>query len=86
MDGVKALLETPERRAEVEAVVPKWLGVALASFGRDKSRTNERFRYWGIKTATNIEMREAYYKQIHSFVTRDWRIELSDDLRDYVAA
>jgi len=79
MDGVKDLLATPEGRAEVEAVVPKWLGVALRSFGSDNSRTNERYRYWGFKTDTNRNMRDAFFKQVHAFITRDWGIDIGED-------
>ena len=79
MDGVKQLLETPEGRAAVEAAVPKWLKVGLASFGSDRSRTNERYRHWGIKSDTNKNMRDAYYKQVHAFITRDWGIEMPDE-------
>ncbi len=79
MDGVKELLETPEGRAAVEAAVPKWLKVGLASFGSDVSRTSDRYRYWGIKTEMNRAMRDAYYKQVRAFVTRDWGIDLPDE-------
>ena len=86
MDGVKDMLETPEGRAAVEAAVPKWLKVGLASFGSDRSRTNDRYRYWGFKTETNAAMRAAYYKQIRAFVSRDWGIELAEDPAAYMEA
>ncbi len=86
MDGVKDLLETPEGRAAVEAAVPKWLGVGLASFGADRSRTNDRYRYWGFKTETNAAMRAAYYRQVRAFAARDWGIELAGDPAVYTAA
>ena len=63
MDGVKDLLRTAEGRAEVEQAVRKWLPVGLASFGGDRSRTNERFRHWGLKSDTNEGMRETYYRK-----------------------
>ncbi|MCY4067265.1 MAG: hypothetical protein OXF57_12990, partial [Rhodospirillaceae bacterium] len=86
MDGVKDLLETPEGRAAVEAAVPKWLRVGLASFGADRSRTNDRYRYWGFKTETNAAMRAAYYRQVRAFAVRDWGIELAGDPAVYMAA
>jgi ring-1,2-phenylacetyl-CoA epoxidase subunit PaaA len=85
MDGVKALLRTPEGRAEVESAVRKWLPVGLASFGGDKSRTNERYRHWGFKADTNEGMREAYYQQVHAFMTKDWGIDLPATSKDFRA-
>ncbi len=79
MDGVKALLETAEGRRQVEAAIPKWLKVGLASFGANKSRSNARYRYWGIKSDTNENMRDAYYRQVRGFVTRDWGIDMPDE-------
>jgi ring-1,2-phenylacetyl-CoA epoxidase subunit PaaA len=78
MDGVKDLLRTAEGRAEVEQAVHKWLPVGLASFGGDKSRTNERFRHWGLKSHTNEGMRETYYQQVKAFITQDWGVPLPD--------
>ena len=86
MDSVKEMLETPEGRAAVEAAVPKWLKVGLASFGSDRSRTNDRYRYWGFKTETNAAMRAAYYRQIRAFVSRDWGIDLAEDPAVYMDA
>lgn len=76
MDGVKDLLKTPEGRAQVETSVQKWLPVGLASFGGDKSRTNERYRYWGLKSSTNEDMRETYYQQVRAFIVKDWGVPL----------
>lgn len=86
MDGVKELLETPEGRADVEAVVVKWLGVGLASFGSDNSKSNERYRYWGFKTQTNAEMKATYYEQVHAFITRDWGVDIPDTVADFLQA
>lgn len=79
MDGVKELLATEEGRKAVEAAVPKWLKVGLASFGSEKSRSNERYRHWGFKSDTNENMRATYYKQVRAFITRDWGIDLPEE-------
>ena len=84
MDGVKQLLATPEGRAEVEAAVWKWLPVGLASFGSPKSRTNERYRYWGFKSETNEAMRDAYFKQVHAFITKEWGIDIPADMTPFL--
>ena len=49
MDGVKDMLETPEGRAAVEAAVPKWLRVGLASFGSDRSRDQRTLPLLGLQ-------------------------------------
>jgi ring-1,2-phenylacetyl-CoA epoxidase subunit PaaA len=82
MDAVKDLLKTPEGRAEVEAVLHKWLSVGLQSFGTDNSPKNERYRHWGIKQDTNENMRALYWNQVRSFVTEDWGFTLPEDHRD----
>jgi len=84
MDCVKETLDEPGGRAKVEAAVWKWLPVGLASFGADKSRTNDRFRYWGFKSATNAEMKATYYAQVHAFVTKDWGIEIPESYQAFV--
>lgn len=86
MDGVKDLLKTPAGRAEVEKSVHKWLPVGLASFGGDKSRTNERFRHWGFKSATNEDMRETYYQQVRAFITKDWGVPLPATSSEFIAS
>jgi ring-1,2-phenylacetyl-CoA epoxidase subunit PaaA len=85
MDGVKDLLRTAEGRAEVEKAVQKWLPVGLASFGGDKSRTNERFRHWGLKSDTNEGMRETYYQQVKAFITKDWAVPLPEISSEFIA-
>ena len=81
MDAVKALLEAPEGRAEVERALAKWLPVGLQSFGANNSAKNERYRHWGIKQDTNENMRALYWEQVRAFVTKDWGIELPEDFR-----
>lgn len=85
MDGVKGLLQTPEGRAQVEKSVQKWMPVGLASFGGDKSRTNERYRHWGFKSDTNEAMRENFYQQVHAFITKDWGIALPATSKEFLA-
>jgi ring-1,2-phenylacetyl-CoA epoxidase subunit PaaA len=84
MDGVKQLLQTPEGKSEVEKAVMKWLPVGLASFGGDNSRSNERYRHWGLKSDTNERMRETYYQQVHAFITKDWGVNLPATSAEFV--
>jgi len=76
MDGVQALLQTAQGKAEIAAAVAKWMPVGLASFGGDNSRSNERYRHWGFKFDTNENMREAFYQQVRAFITKDWGVDL----------
>jgi ring-1,2-phenylacetyl-CoA epoxidase subunit PaaA len=85
MDGVKLLLQTPEGKAQVEHSLQKWLPVGLASFGGDNSRSNERYRHWGFKSDTNENMREAYYQQVHAFITKDWGLTIPATSKEFLA-
>jgi ring-1,2-phenylacetyl-CoA epoxidase subunit PaaA len=85
MDGVKEILRAPEGRPEIEKTVEKWLPVGLASFGGDNSKTNERYRHWGLKADTNEGMREGYYQQVKAFITKDWGVPLPGTSKDFVA-
>lgn len=82
MDGVKALLATPEGRVDVERALRKWLPVGLQSFGADNSKKSERYRHWGIKQDSNENMRALYWEQVRAFVTQDWGFELPQDFRE----
>ena len=84
MDGVKGLLQTPEGHAEIEKSVMKWLPVGLASFGGDNSRSNERYRHWGLKSDTNEGMRETYYQQVRAFITKDWGVKLPETCKEFI--
>lgn len=84
MDGVKELIKTEDGRKEVEAAVWKWLPVGLASFGGDNSKSNARYRYWGIKGDTNENMRRAYFDQVYAFITKDWGIDIPNDMAPFM--
>ena len=53
--------------------------------GGDKSRTNERYRHWGLKADTNEGMRETYYQQVRAFITKDWGIPLPQTSKEFIA-
>ena len=84
MDGVKELLHTPEGKAEVASAVIKWLPVGLASFGGPNSKTNERYRHWGLKADTNEAMRENYYQQVKAFITKEWDVPLPETADEFI--
>jgi ring-1,2-phenylacetyl-CoA epoxidase subunit PaaA len=84
MDGVKELLQKPEGKRQIEEAVQKWLPVGLASFGGPNSKTNERYRHWGIKADTNEGMRETYYQQVRAFITKDWGVALPETSDKYI--
>jgi ring-1,2-phenylacetyl-CoA epoxidase subunit PaaA len=84
MDGVKDLLRTPEGKEEVAKSVMKWLPVGLASFGGANSKTNERYRHWGLKSDTNEGMRETYYQQVKAFITKEWGVPLPETADEFI--
>lgn len=82
MAGTKWLLDRGEAAA-VERAVKKWLPVGLQSFGGDRSRSNERYRHWGIKRQTNEAMRAAYFAVAIDIVRRKWGLDLPGRLEDW---
>lgn len=84
MDGVKELLRTAKGKAEVADAVMKWLPVGLASFGGPNSKTNARYRHWGLKSDTNEGMRETYYQQVKAFITKDWGVPLPETADEFI--
>jgi len=80
MDAVKDLLNTAEGRSDVEEAIWKWLPVGLASFGKAQSRSNDLMRKWGFKFDTNEVMRQAYFDQVHGFITKEWGIDIPGDI------
>jgi ring-1,2-phenylacetyl-CoA epoxidase subunit PaaA len=79
MAGTKFLLDAGEKQA-VEKAVLKWLPAGLQSFGGDASRSNARYRYWGIKSRTNEAMRAEYFAVVADIVCRKWGLDLPDRL------
>jgi ring-1,2-phenylacetyl-CoA epoxidase subunit PaaA len=84
MDGIKELLRTPKGKAEVADAVIKWLPVGLSSFGGPNSKTNARYRHWGLKADTNEGMRETYYQQVKAFITKDWGVPLPETADEFI--
>jgi len=84
MKGTKWLLEkTDYGRAQVAAAVNKWLPIGLQSFGGDKSKSNARYRYWGIKSRTNEDMRAEYFAEVMPIIRDKWGIKVPDRLEDW---
>jgi 1,2-phenylacetyl-CoA epoxidase catalytic subunit len=50
---------------------------------RNRSRTNDRYRYWGIKTRTNEEMRKVYFADVMPIIRDKWGIDVPDRLEDW---
>ena len=61
----------------------KWLPVGLRSFGGDRSKSNERYRYWGIKSRTNEEMRAEYFAEVMAIIRGKWGIAVPHRLEDW---
>lgn len=83
MKGTKDLLATEQGRREVADAVRAWLPVGLQSFGGDGSRSNARYRYWGIKRRTNEAMRAEYFAEVMPIITERWRVAVPTRLEDW---
>ncbi len=84
MKGTKWILDNePDGKAQVKAAVLKWLPVGLQSFGGDRSRTNERYRYWGIKSKSNEAMRAEYFAEVIAIIRDKWGVDVPARLEDW---
>lgn len=82
MQGTKWLLDNGHKD-DVAKAVHRWFPVGLQSFGGDGSKSNERYRYWGIKSRTNEAMRKEYFDIAIDIIVRKWGIPVSEKLEDW---
>lgn len=84
MKGTKSLVDQgSESHAQVAKAVYKWLPVGLQSFGGDASKSNARYRHWGIKQRTNEDMRADYFAEVMPIIRDKWGVNIPDRLEDW---
>ncbi|MBL8661529.1 MAG: hypothetical protein JNM29_01830, partial [Candidatus Odyssella sp.] len=49
----------------------------------DRSRTNERYRYWGIKSKSNEAMRAEYFAEVIAIIRDKWGVDVPARLEDW---
>ena len=57
---LKEICQTPEGKAAAQQRLAKWWPAALDMFGRSKGKTAPEYVKWGIKSASNDELRRRY--------------------------
>jgi ring-1,2-phenylacetyl-CoA epoxidase subunit PaaA len=67
-DFCTELCETEDGRKAVQDAIDRYFPMLPAFFGRAKSKNNEMFRKWGIKSRTNEAMRDDYMKRATELV------------------
>lgn len=58
------ICQTPEGRAEVERLLPKWYAIALDMFGKSESKRDEKYRQLGLKRRSNEEARQVFIAEV----------------------
>jgi ring-1,2-phenylacetyl-CoA epoxidase subunit PaaA len=72
------LIGTPEGRAEVQDAINRYLPITPGFFGGSKSRNNEIYLKWGLKSRTNDEMREDFLARVTELVEKDFGLSLPE--------
>ena len=59
-----------------------WTMRQYAGFGT-AAESNARYRYWGIKSRTNEDMRAEYFAEVMPIIRDKWGIDLPGRLEDW---
>ena len=60
---LKEICETAEGKADAQERLMKWWPAALDMFGRSEGRSSPDYVKWGIKSASNEELRQKYMRE-----------------------
>ena len=75
-DFCMELIRTKNGKAAVQDAVNRYLPITPGFFGASKSRNNEMYLRWGLKSRTNDEMREDFLARVGELVEKDFGLRL----------
>lgn len=70
------LIRTGEGRASVQDAINRYFPITPGFFGGSKSKNNETYLRWGLKTRSNDEMREDFLARVTELVEKDFGLSL----------
>jgi ring-1,2-phenylacetyl-CoA epoxidase subunit PaaA len=70
------LIQTGEGRAAVQDAINRYFPITPGFFGASKSKNNEMFLRWGLKSRTNDEMRADFLARVTELVEKDFGLTL----------
>ena len=72
------LIGTEQGRTEVQDAINRYFPITPGFFGGSKSKNNETYLKWGLKTRTNDEMREDFLARVTELVEKDFGLSLPE--------
>ena len=60
----------------VQDAINRYLPITPGFFGASKSKNNEMYLRWGLKSRTNDEMREDFLARVTELVEKDFGLKL----------
>jgi ring-1,2-phenylacetyl-CoA epoxidase subunit PaaA len=75
-DFCMELVRTEEGKAAVQDAINRYFPITPGFFGASKSKNNEMFRRWGLKSRSNDEMRDDFVARVTELVEKDFGLSL----------
>jgi ring-1,2-phenylacetyl-CoA epoxidase subunit PaaA len=75
-DFCMELVQTGKGRAAVQDAINRYFPITPGFFGASKSKNNEMFLRWGLKSRTNDEMRADFLARVTELVEKDFGLTL----------
>ncbi len=75
-DFCTELIQTKQGRAAVQDAINRYFPITPGFFGASKSKNNEMYLRWGLKSRTNDEMREDFFARVTDLVEKDFGLKL----------
>jgi ring-1,2-phenylacetyl-CoA epoxidase subunit PaaA len=70
------LIRTEAGKAAVQDAINRYFPITPGFFGASKSKNNEMFRRWSLKSRSNDEMREDFLARVTELVEKDFGLSL----------
>ena len=75
-DFCMELIRTAEGKAAVQDAINRYFPITPGFFGASKSKNNEMYLRWGLKSRSNDEMREDFLARVTELVEKDFGLTL----------
>ena len=72
------LIQTSKGKAAVQDAINRYFPITPGFFGASKSKNNETYLRWGLKSRTNDEMRADFLDRVTELVVKDFGLKLPE--------
>ncbi len=77
-DFCTELIRTEDGKAAVQDAINRYFPITPGFFGASKSKNNEMYLRWGLKSRSNDEMREDFLARVTELVEKDFGLSLPE--------